>query len=98
MRGIGPGLQQFGGPGALADPELRIYRDTQLVAENNDWSAATNAATLATTAQAVGAFALPSGSRDAVLLVTLQPGAYTAQVSGLNGTSGVGLVEVYEVP
>jgi outer membrane protein assembly factor BamB len=98
VRAIGPGLEQFGVPGALADPELRIYRDTQLVAENNDWSAATNAATLAATAQSVGAFALPNGSRDAVLLVTLQPGAYTAQVSGVNGTSGVGLVEVYQVP
>jgi hypothetical protein len=46
----------------------------------------------------VGAFALPAGSRDAALLATLPPGAYTAQVSGVGGTTGVALVEVYEVP
>jgi hypothetical protein len=46
----------------------------------------------------VGAFALPTGSRDAVLLLTLPPGAYTAQISGVADTTGVGLIEVYEVP
>ena len=45
-----------------------------------------------------GAFGLPAASKDAALLVTLQPGAYTAQVSGAAGTTGVALVEVYEVP
>jgi hypothetical protein len=89
---------QFGVPGTINDPQLQIFRETQLVAENSDWGAATNAAALASTAQAVGAFALPSGSRDAALLVTLTPGAYTAQVSGVNSTTGVALVEVYEIP
>jgi hypothetical protein len=98
VRGVGPGLVQFGVPGTINDPQLQIFRETQLVAENNDWGAATNAAALASTAQAVGAFALPSGSRDAALLVTLTPGAYTAQVSGVNSTTGVALVEVYEIP
>jgi hypothetical protein len=98
VRGVGPGLAPFGVTGMLADPELRIFRETQLVAENNDWGASPNSASLSATAQAVGAFALPSGSRDAVLLVTLPPGAYTAQVSGANGATGVALVEVYEVP
>ena len=37
-------------------------------------------------------------SRDAALQVTLQPGTYSAQVSGFNGTTGVALVEVYELP
>jgi hypothetical protein len=98
VRGVGPGLAPFNVPGAMADPELKIFRETQLVAENNDWGAASNAGALGATAQAVGAFALPTGSRDAALLVTLTPGAYTAQVSGVNGTTGVALVEVYEVP
>ena len=98
VRGVGPGLTQFGVPGTINDPQLQIFRETQLVSENNDWSAASNAATLASTAQSVGAFALPNGSRDAALLVTLTPGAYTAQVSGVGSTTGVALVEVYEVP
>jgi hypothetical protein len=45
----------------------------------------------------VGAFALASGSKDACLLITLEPGNYTAQISGKNDSSGVALVEVYEV-
>jgi hypothetical protein len=98
VRGVGPGLAPFNVSGAMVDPQLRIFRDTELVAENNDWGGATNSASLASTAQAVGAFALPNGSKDAALLITLQPGTYTAQVSGVNGTTGVGLVEVYEVP
>ena len=44
------------------------------------------------------AFGLPSASRDAALLATLQPGSYTAQVSGVNNTTGIVLIEIYEVP
>ena len=47
----------------------------------------------------VGAFALTAGSRDAALLVTLKPGSYTAQVKAAQVTSsGVALIEIYEVP
>lgn len=98
VRAVGPGLVPFGVDGALADPELGVFRDAQGVAVNNDWNTSANAASLAATAQAVGAFSLPSASRDAVVLVTLQPGAYTAQMSGVNGTTGIGLLEVYQVP
>ena len=47
---------------------------------------------------AVGAFPLQASSKDAALLVELQPGAYTVQVSGVGGTTGVALIEVYEAP
>jgi hypothetical protein len=46
----------------------------------------------------VGAFALPTGSRDAAMVVTLPPGNYTVQASGVNSTTGVALIEVYIVP
>lgn len=98
VRGTGPALDVFGVPGTLADPQLKIFQGSQLLAENNDWSVAIDAPFLAVAAQRVGGFALPTGSRDAALLVTLPPGAYTAQVSGVGGTSGVALIEVYEVP
>jgi hypothetical protein len=53
----------------------------------------------ASVAASVGAFAWPaSSSNDSLLLVTLPPGAYTAEVSGAGGDTGVALVEVYEVP
>ena len=46
----------------------------------------------------LGAFAFAAGSSDSALLINLTPGAYTAQVSGVGGTTGVALVEVSEVP
>jgi hypothetical protein len=66
--------------------------------QNDNWLAAPNAGQVAMAADQVGAFALSANSRDAVLLTTLEPGAYTAQVSGVGGASGVALVEIYEVP
>ena len=45
----------------------------------------------------VGAYPLVPSSTDSLLLVTLSPGGYTAQVTGLNATTGIGVVEIYEV-
>jgi hypothetical protein len=45
----------------------------------------------------VGAFSLTPNSGDSALTLSLPPGVYSAQVSGLNGTTGYALVEVYEV-
>ncbi len=96
IRGIGPGLTQFGVTGVLANPTLALYRGANKVTENDDWGGST---ALSTVFRDVGAFALPSTtSRDSALLVTLAPGSYTAQVSGVNNTSGVALIELYEIP
>lgn len=46
----------------------------------------------------VGAFFFPDASPDAAVIINLTPGAYTAQVSGVGGTTGVALIEVYELP
>ncbi|MCX6956571.1 MAG: hypothetical protein NTV51_30945, partial [Verrucomicrobia bacterium] len=101
VRGIGPGLTAFGVGGALTDPRLRVYRNNELVGENDNWSAGT-AETTAAVAQAArdtGAFTLTSGSKDAAVILTLAPGNYTAQVAGADGTAtGVALVEIYELP
>lgn len=53
---------------------------------------------LATAITSVGVFNLEATSKDAALLVTLSPGNYTVEVSGVGGTTGVALVEVYKVP
>lgn len=100
IRGIGPTLGVFGVTGVLANPRLDIYPNGSAtpISSNDDWGTATNAAQVASTSAAVGAFPLALESRDAVLLVTLPPGSYTAQVSGAANTTGVALVEVYEVP
>ena len=100
LRAVGPGLTQFGVGGVLADPQLRLFNAAGTATDtNDDWaSSAALAAAHGAAFTQTGAFGLPAASKDAALLVTLQPGAYTAQVSGVAGTTGVALVEVYEVP
>ena len=55
-----------------------------------------NVSAIRTSAAASGAFVLGDTSKDAAMLIDLDPGAYTAQVSGVNAATGVALVEVYE--
>ncbi len=102
VRGIGPALKEFGVTGSLQDPVLKIYRGTTVIAENDDWEksppgVAAAGAEMAAAASGAGAFALLSGSKDAALILTLAPGAYSAVISGANSSSGAGLVEVYEL-
>jgi hypothetical protein len=99
IRGIGPALTAFGVGGALADPVLVLTTSLGVtVASNDNWSTNANAGDIANIAAGVGAFPLTANSRDAALLLTLPPGSYTALVSGAANTTGVALVEVYEVP
>jgi hypothetical protein len=95
IRALGPALGALGVAGTLSDPRLQLFRGADLVAENDDWG---GDPLMAAAARSVGAFALSDpGSRDAVLLLSLPPGLYTAQVSGANGATGVALLEAYEV-
>jgi hypothetical protein len=99
VRGDGPALATFGVPNALANPVLQLFdANGNLVASNTGWSTNSNAAQIAAAASAVGAFALPSGSADSALLVTLQPGNYTVVVTASDGGSGAALAETYSVP
>lgn len=101
IRAVGPGLASFGISGVLAQPVLSIYNAAgQLVAVNIGWSngGSADAVALAAAATKTGAFPLQPGSEDSALLLTLAPGAYTAQVSGANDSTGIALVESYQVP
>jgi hypothetical protein len=96
IRATGPALTKFGVGGVLVDPKLQLYSGNTVIRENDDWGAD---AQLSAVGDSVGAFTLGTvATKDSVLLVTLPAGAYTAQVSGVNSTSGVALIEVYEVP
>ena len=95
VRAIGPTLGTFGVGGVLANPQLMVFRDGAVLATNDDWG---GGATLRDAFASVGAFALPAASADAALLLSLAPGAYSAQVAGVGGATGVALVEVYELP
>jgi hypothetical protein len=100
IRASGPALGQFGVTGTLPDPELQLYNldsaGNSLVASNDAWGGDPEIIAAATS---VGAFAWTDpSSPDCALLITLPPGAYSANVLGVNGSSGVALVEVYELP
>jgi hypothetical protein len=98
IRGVGPALAPFGVANFLVNPTVTVTTQTgTVIATNDDWETNANVDELRNvTAQM--AFPLPAGSKDAALLVSLPPGGYTIQVSGVNNTSGTALVEVYEVP
>jgi hypothetical protein len=99
IRATGPGLSPFGVDGVLADPMITVYDgNSQKLAENDNWSAGADASLIAAASSQVGAFPLVSGSRDAALLITLSPGAYSAVCSGVGETTGIALIEIYEVP
>ncbi len=97
VRAIGPtlGAAPFNVSGVVADPQLALFAGSSQVGENNNWG---GTAVLSAAFAQLAAFALPNDSRDAALLVELQPGSYTVQVSGVAGTTGIALVEIYEVP
>lgn len=96
VRASGPALAPFGVPGVLPDPQLVLNGTGGALYSNNGWAGDTNVAAFASQ---VGAFAWPDPtSADSAILVTLQPGAYTAVVSGASGDTGIALIEIYEIP
>lgn len=103
IRGIGPSLAAFGVTGVLADPRIDLYVTESggrsvLFASNDNWAAA-GVTTARIAFAAAGAFDLPDPfSRDAALVLTVPAGTFTVQVSGMNGSTGEALVEIYELP
>jgi hypothetical protein len=94
LRAVGPGLNGFNVPGALAATRLELYdNDHQLMNTNEGWA---DAPALIQAAARTGAFPYVSGSADSALLVTLAPGNYTIHVSDPRGTGGVALAEIYD--
>jgi hypothetical protein len=93
LRAIGPSLTQFGVPNALPDPVLELHGPGAFVTITNDnWrdDPAQEAAILATGIP-------PSNDLESAIDANLSPGAYTAVVRGKNNTSGVALIEVYDL-
>jgi hypothetical protein len=96
VRADGPTLGIFGVPNPLPDPVLTVYDSNQnVIFQNAGWSTQTESASVSAADLAVGAFALPSGSKDSAMLLTLNPGAYTAVITSAGGNSGTALFEAY---
>lgn len=100
IRGAGPTLTALGVPGVLANPQITLVdqESGRTLKTNDDWFASGDETSIiAAASQSAGAFPLGNGSRDAAMIVMLPPGAYTVQLSGVGNTTGVGIVEVYDV-
>jgi hypothetical protein len=104
IQGLGPGLA--GVTGALKDPSLSIHHvvaatnTDEIVAQNTGWTASgdTNETnTLLAVARSVNATVLTSGHADSELLVTLKPGAYTAEIQGASGDTGIAKIAIYQL-
>jgi hypothetical protein len=96
IRGVGPTLAAYSVSGAMVDPQLTVFDASQnIVGSNDNWG---GTAALQAAFNAVSAFPLPTTSKDSAVLVTLFPGAYTAQVNSANGTAGIALLEMYQMP
>jgi len=100
VRAIGPELTEHGVPNPLADPTLELHDDTgALIASNDNWMT-TILRGIITSDQVHGIMDsghAPTDPRESAIIATLPPGNYTAIVRGVNNTTGVGLVEVYDL-
>jgi hypothetical protein len=97
VRGVGPGLTVFGLTGVLAQPTLTLSRSGGApVATNTNWNTSLDSAAITAASAQVGAFGL--ANNDSAMVVTLGPGDYTAQVTGAGTSTGLALIEVYELP
>ena len=100
VRAIGPELTQHGVPDPLADPTLELHNATGAsIASNDNWMT-TILGGIITSDQVhdiMDSNHAPTDPRESAIIATLQPGRYTAIVRGVNATTGVGLVEVYDL-
>jgi hypothetical protein len=94
VRAIGPSLTPFGISNALADPTLELHDASgTLIQSNDNWQ---DVAAQADELRTIGI--APSNDLESAIVTTLPPGAYTAIVAGKDAGTGVGLIEIYNLP
>ena len=94
IRGLGPSMQErFPQLMVLSDPQLRLYQGPTMIETNDDWGDAANAAEIG----ALPAPLKPTDAKEPAILMTLEPGLYTAHLLGVDGTKGIGNVAVYDL-
>ena len=100
VRAIGPELTRYGVPNAMANPTLELHDSTgALIATNDNWRTTIIGGIITTNqVREITASGLaPADGRESAIIAELPPGNYTAIVRGVNETTGVGLVEVYDL-
>jgi hypothetical protein len=90
IRAIGPSLTDLGVPDALADPVLELHKQDGSMVTNDNWRTTQEQEIIETTIP-------PTDDLESSIVATLDPGPYTAIVSGKNNGTGIGLVEVYDL-
>ena len=91
LRAIGNSLAASGVAGPNEDPMIELRSSSGQLQFNDDWVDGTNSTTIAS-------YGLdPTGSREAAVIATLQPGSYTVVVRGYEDVTGIGLVELYDL-
>ena len=99
IRAVGPGLDNQGVAGFLANPQITVYDIAGTpIASNDGWLNLWDPSQITEASQLVGAFPLNGDSEDAAIIMDLEPGLYTVIASGENETTGVALVELYAIP
>ena len=96
IRAVGPTLASYGVTGTLVDPALELIAQgaSTALATNDNWGGDGQVTAIGNT---VGAFPLSSAvSKDAALYLAPASGAYTAKVTGVGGTTGIALAEIYD--
>jgi hypothetical protein len=99
IRAAGPSLTQFGVPNALANPRLELHDSTSTIGMNDNWQTTQISGVITSdqVAEIQNSGLEPSDPLESTLIATLAPGSYTAIVQGVNGGTGVGIVEVYDL-
>ena len=99
IRAVGPSLSKLGVVGFMKEPRLRIFDSAgRPYAEHYDFPVGGKEAAIAGATGKTGAFPLTVGGKDAVELLPFRAGAYTVHVDSADGSTGIVLLEVYEVP
>ncbi|CAN5555535.1 hypothetical protein BH20VER3_BH20VER3_04670 [soil metagenome] len=91
VRAIGPSLARSGISNLLSDPVLTLHKPDRTTVTNDDWKEAQP------TTELINSGLAPEDDREPALVATLEAGAYTAVITGKNGSTGVALVEIYDL-
>src|ERR1022692_2722569 len=92
VRAIGPSLTNAGISGVLADPTLELHDSNgNTLSTNNDWQSSSQASQISASGFA------PSNPKESAIMATLAQGAYTAIIRGANSSTGIGMIEVYDL-